>query len=110
MAALLKTIGVTGMVAVGMLLGSATAAAAPPVPVDERPCRNVPSNQCPFSVSEDGLTWCFHGNCSNYDKYGSYVCSYGFGVDPFSDQVCRVAMDVIRALPPVPIGAYLPGP
>ncbi|RDI54314.1 hypothetical protein [Nocardia mexicana] len=68
----------------------------------EGPCKGREPNQCPFSHSEDGLTWSYRGVSWNYDKYGDFVCS--------SDQFwCGPLMVVVRALPPTPFGAWLPG-
>ncbi|WP_280407534.1 hypothetical protein [Nocardia brasiliensis] len=77
-----------------------TAAAYPVGPWGVDGCNGKAPDQCPFSPSEDGLTWAWHGDAWNYDKTGAFVC--------MSSQFwCNPVMSVVRALPPTPIGSWI---
>lgn len=54
-----------------------------------------------MSPSADGLTWAFHGDGWIYDKQGNFVCMS-------SAFYCAPLMAIVRALPPTPIGTWLP--
>lgn len=105
-----RAVGAFGIAAAGAILAAGPAIAQPVVPVaDERPCQNIDASQCPVQPSEDGLSWCYRGVCSNYDKLGNFVCTSG-GSTPLAfltDPLCAVAMGGIRLLPPIPIGEWI---
>ena len=98
----------TGVAAVGALsLGLIPQAAAYPVGPwgVEGPCVRLAPNECPWSHSDDGLTWSYKGHSSNYDKLGNYVC--GTGDFPGDVVYCNTVMAAVRALPPLPIGEWI---
>lgn len=89
-----------GIVAAGVALAPA-ASAYPVGPWGvEGPCAGRPPAECPMSPSEDGLTWSWKGDAWNYDKTGAFVCMS-------SVFWCGPLMGVVRAAPPIPIGAWL---
>lgn len=74
----------------------------------EGPCKGLEPSQCPYSHSEDGLTWSYRGHSSHYDKMGNYVCN----TNPWEavpSAYCNAVMSLVRALPPMPIGGLLGG-
>ncbi|WP_378741842.1 hypothetical protein [Nocardia brasiliensis] len=95
--------------AAASLLTLALAPAASAYPVGpwgvEGPCKGVQPNACPWSPSDDGLTWSYKGRSSNYDKHGNFVC--GTGDSPLDNLYCDPIMIAVRALPPLPIGKWL---
>lgn len=101
-----------GIAGAGLLVAPMSAGAQPvaPTPVaDERPCRDIDAGACPVQPSEDELSWCYRGVCSNYDKLGNFVCTSG-GATPLAfltDPFCNLAMAGVRALPPFPLGEWI---
>lgn len=101
-----------GVAGAGLVIAPIPAGAQPIVPTpvaDERPCRDLDASQCPVQPSEDELTWCYRGVCSNYDRYGNFVCTSG-GTTPLAfltDPLCGLAMTAVRALPPFPLGEWV---
>ncbi|RBO93705.1 hypothetical protein DFR74_102122 [Nocardia puris] len=98
-----------GAAAAGLLtLGLAPGASAYPVGPwgVEGPCKGVAQNQCPWSPSEDGLTWSYKGVSSHYDKLGNHVCSTSWGPGG-GNPLCAPIMAAVRALPPMPVGQWL---
>jgi hypothetical protein len=92
----LRALAVSGVAAAAVLGATGTASADH---VDEP----KPSGP-PWSVSHDGLTYCFEGYCDNWDKLDNYVCTTGAPTAP----VCDVVMIGVRLLPPVNIGDLVP--
>ncbi|BDT86928.1 hypothetical protein GV791_24450 [Nocardia cyriacigeorgica] len=72
----------------------------------EGPCVGLEPGQCPWSHSEDGLTWSYKGHSSHYDKTGEYVCNTNQW-EPLPSAYCDAVMAAVRALPPMPIGGWL---
>ncbi|WP_416565270.1 hypothetical protein [Nocardia testacea] len=101
----------TGAAAVAALTfaGAPQAVAYPVGPWGvEGPCTGIQPNQCPWSPSEDGLTWSYKGHSSHYDKTGGYVCNTNQW-EPLRTAYCNTVMTLVRALPPTPIGEVLGG-
>ncbi|MFD1812642.1 hypothetical protein [Rhodococcus gannanensis] len=92
----LRALTVTG-VAAAAVLGAAGTASADHV---DKPKPSGP----PWSVSHDGLTYCFEGYCESWDKLGNYVCTTGAPTAP----VCDAVMIGVRLLPPLNIGDLVP--
>ncbi|WP_328391894.1 hypothetical protein [Nocardia sp. NBC_00416] len=74
----------------------------------EGPCKGSAPNQCPWSHSEDGLTWSYKGHSTHYDKLGNYVCNTNQW-EPARSALCTGVMTLVRALPPIPVGELLGG-
>lgn len=72
----------------------------------EGPCKGLEPQQCPWSASEDGLTWSYKGHSSHYDKLGNYVCNTNQW-EPARSAYCTAVMTLVRALPPLPVGQLL---
>lgn len=92
----LRTFAASGIAAFA-LLGTAGVASANPV---DHPKPSGP----PWSVSVDGLTYCFEGFCDNWDKESNYVCTTGAP----TALLCDVIMVGVRVLPPTNIGDLVP--
>lgn len=89
------------------LTGAPQAAAYPVGPWGvEGPCQGFEPHQCPWSPSEDGLTWSYKGHSSHYDKMGDYVCGTN-SWEPARSAYCTGVMTLVRALPPIPFGQLL---
>jgi hypothetical protein len=92
----LRAAAVTGFAAVA-LFGSGALASADPV---DHPKPVGP----PWSVTPDGLTYCFAGYCDNWDKLDNYVCTTGAD----TALLCDAIMVGVRLLPPLDIGNLVP--
>jgi hypothetical protein len=86
-----------GGIAAAAMLGAPATAAADHVDMPK------PSGP-PWSVSHDGLTYCFAGFCDNWDKLDNYVCTTGAP----TALVCDAIMLGVRILPPLNIGDLVP--
>lgn len=97
----LASVLIAGGAIAAAVVGAPQAAAYPVGPWSlEGPCKGKAPQECPMSPSQDGLTWAFHGDGWNYDKYGNFVCMS-------SAIYCAPVMLAVRALPPTPIGAWI---
>lgn len=97
----LVTVLIAGGAIAGAVVGAPQASAYPVGPWGlEGPCKGKTAQTCPMRPSQDGLTWAFHGDGWNYDKYGNFVCMS-------SAIYCAPVMAAVRALPPTPIGAWI---
>lgn len=98
---LMITITMAAAATAAGIVAAPQAAAYPVGPYGiEGPCAGVAAPNCAMSPSPDGLTWAWHGNAWNYDKYGNFVCMS-------SELYCQPLMAAVRALPPTPIGTWL---
>lgn len=94
--AIMRAAAIVGMVSAGVL-GAGGTASADHVDIPK------PSGP-PWSVSDDGLTYCFEGYCDNWDKLSNYVCTTAATTAP----VCDLIMVGVRVLPPLPVGNLVP--
>lgn len=93
---LARAIALTG-IAAATVVGAAGTASADHV---NKPKPSGP----PWSVSADGLTYCFAGFCDNWDKVDNYVCTTGAPTAVLCDGI----MLSVRLLPPLNIGDLVP--